>query len=386
MPSIRFYPLGNADCTRIDLADGRQVLVDFGRQSSDRPDDKRIDLAQTLRDDLDADGREGYAVVAFTHVDDDHIHGIGSFFRFEHDRTRQGADRARIETLWVPAAAILEENLSGEAKLVQDEARYRLKRGKDVRVFSRPGRLEQWLRRQGLSVEDVEHCITNAGETVPGFRADGDEGVEFFIHAPYAWRMNKDDRDEKPVDRNGNCLVFQARFVVDGTRTDVLFSADIDHENWQEIVRTTRRHGRDAEPEARLDWHVVKLAHHCSYLGLGPERGATKTEPAEEVCELYEQYRRGPGLIVSSSDPIPTPRTTADADKQPPHRQAANYYKEDALGGAGSRFLVTMERPSVASPRPIVLTIDHRGAVHEKSIGSGTRRVTESASPRAGRR
>ena len=250
-------------------------------------------------------------------------------------------------------------------------------------MFSRPGRLVAWLTSQGLTLESVRHCIVNAGETVPDFSLSRD-GVEFFVHAPYAWRMNAEDQSNAPEDRNGNCLVFQARFVVDGTRTDVLFAADIDHVNWQEIVRTTRRKKRHEEPEARLNWNVAKLPHHSSYTGLGPERGTTKTEPVAEVAELYETYQQGAGLIVSSSKPVPSAGTVEDSDKQPPHRQAATYYKEDPLAGEHWRFLVTMEQPSRKAPRPLVLTIDHRGAVHEKSVASGARSATESVTPRAG--
>ena len=43
--TLTFHPLGNADCIRIDLADGRKVLVDYAdvRNESD-PFDKRCDL------------------------------------------------------------------------------------------------------------------------------------------------------------------------------------------------------------------------------------------------------------------------------------------------------------------------------------------------------
>jgi hypothetical protein len=34
---------------------------------------------------------------------------------------------------------------------------------------------------------------------------------------------------------------------------------------------------------------------------------------------------------VPTSEPIPSKGTDADKDKNPPHRQAANYYKEDVL-------------------------------------------------------
>ena len=50
MHTITFLPLGNADCCRIDLADGQKILFDYANtRSSDDPTDKRIDLAEELR-------------------------------------------------------------------------------------------------------------------------------------------------------------------------------------------------------------------------------------------------------------------------------------------------------------------------------------------------
>ena len=48
-----FYPLGNADCTLLDLANNSKVLIDFGNQRNpDDPKDTRCDLAKVLRADL----------------------------------------------------------------------------------------------------------------------------------------------------------------------------------------------------------------------------------------------------------------------------------------------------------------------------------------------
>ena len=105
MHKLNFFPLGNADCCRIDLADGRKILFDFAdvRDSEDK-NDNRIDLAEALRDDLSQSERSNYDVVAFTHSDDDHIHGATEFFHLEHAKKYQGDGRIKIDELWVPAA------------------------------------------------------------------------------------------------------------------------------------------------------------------------------------------------------------------------------------------------------------------------------------------
>lgn len=59
-PRITVFPLGNADTSRLDLRDGRKMLVDYAdmRNGDDRAD-KRIELPAMLRRDLRASSRTG---------------------------------------------------------------------------------------------------------------------------------------------------------------------------------------------------------------------------------------------------------------------------------------------------------------------------------------
>jgi hypothetical protein len=106
--TLTFHPLGNADCTRLDLADGKKLLIDYAdmRNPDDRWD-RRIDLPAELRSDLRAAQRDYYDVVGYTHLDDDHCCGSGDFFWLEHALKYQDEDRVKISELWVPAGAIL---------------------------------------------------------------------------------------------------------------------------------------------------------------------------------------------------------------------------------------------------------------------------------------
>jgi glyoxylase-like metal-dependent hydrolase (beta-lactamase superfamily II) len=140
MPAlITVFPLGNADSARIDLADGRKILVDFGNQGNpeDR-DDLRCDLAEEVRTDLRKLKRDNLDVVCFTHLDADHCEGASDFFYFHHAAKYQDGHRIKMDELWVPAAAITEDGLEDGARVIRQEARYRLKEGKGIRVFSRP--------------------------------------------------------------------------------------------------------------------------------------------------------------------------------------------------------------------------------------------------------
>ena len=69
-------------------------------------------------------------------------------------------------------------------------------------------RLEKWLRSKGLTVADRKDLITDAGQVIPGFTR-ADDGLEFFVHSPFAMRSE----DGKIVDRNRDALVVQATFV-----------------------------------------------------------------------------------------------------------------------------------------------------------------------------
>lgn len=369
MHTLTFFPLGNADCCRIDLENGTKLLFDYAHcRSGD--EDLRIDLAQALRDDLKVARRDNYDVVAFTHLDDDHIHGASEFFYLEHAPKYQGEGRVKIDTLWVPAAAITEEGAEDEARVLRAEARYRLKEGKGIRVFSRPERLRQWLEKNDLTLADREALITDAGQLIPGFDQSR-QGVEFFVHSPFAKRLD----DGGVEDRNSDALVAQATFLVGSQETKLIQSADAPYDVLADIVNITRWHHR----EARLAWDVFKLPHHCSYNSLGPEKGEEKTEPVPEVAWLFEEQGAAGAYIVSTSKPIPS----NDDDDQPPHRQAAAYYR-DVTDDKGGEFKVTMEHPTPDAPEPLVIEIGDSKARIRKKASDGPALLLTSPAPRAG--
>jgi len=377
MAKLTIYNIGNADCCRIDLSSNDRILVDYAdtRDSSD-DSDKRANLPSLLWGDLDSVGKSGYRVVAFSHLDADHVSGATDFFYFRHAKKYQDGKRAQIDTLWVPAAAVTEEGLDDDARVIRAEARHRLKEGKGIVVFSRPARLKDWLAENGLTVEDRAHCIVDAGQLVPDFCLSRDQ-VEFFVHSPHAHRT-----DEREIeDRNSDSLVFQARFEESGHQTDVLFTADVDSTDLARIVDKTKAKGN----EDRLHWDVYMLPHHCSYKSINlEEKGSNKTIPTQQVKWLCEQQCSARGYIVSTSKPIPMPGTDEDKDVQPPHRQAANYYKEDVV--ETDRFLVTMERPNKKNPKPVVIKIGSTGAVYESAAVASVASSVASTAPRAGKK
>ena len=226
------------------------------------------------------------------------------------------------------------------------------------------------MEDQDLTLEERKDLITNAGETVPGYEKSS-EGVEFFVHAPFSRTI---DEGGEEIERNEASLVVQATFEFENEDTKLIMGADIDYEAWEDIVQITQYKNRDE----RLEWDVFKISHHCSYTALSDEKGEEKTVPVSDVEWLFEQ-----GLdkakLVSTSKPIPTD----DSSDQPPHRQAANFYK-DVANDINGEFKVTMEHPKESAPKPLVIKIDgSKATVEKRSLGAASL-IASRPAPRAG--
>ena len=334
---VHFFPLGNADTLRIDLADGRRLLVDYAdTRNRDDKDDRRCDLPEELRRDLRRAGRNFYDAVCITHLDNDHCKGFGDFFWLQHAKAYQDDSRIRISELWVPAAAVLEPNLKDDARIVRAEARHRLKAGKDVLIFSRPDRLKQWMEKNDIDYESRKHLIVDAGTLVPGYTKEGAAQAEFFVHCPFGWRLD----DTNVIDRNEASIVMQVTFRESGRDSRLLLGSDIDHETISEIVEVTKKHGN----QDRLLWDLMKLFHHCSYLALGPERGVDETKAAPAVKWLFETQGQDRAAIVSPSWAVPAKGSKEDQDVQPPHRHTGKRptitaaWRGSSMGSSLSRW------------------------------------------------
>ncbi|MBB1287067.1 hypothetical protein HRH25_21985 [Flavisolibacter sp. BT320] len=335
---ITFYPIGNADTTLIALANNQKVLFDYANmRCADDPADKRIDLPKELNKVVTGDS---YDVVCFTHMDNDHICGFSEYFHLEHAKAYQGEGRKKIKEMWVPAAILLETSLDGEALTLRTEARFRLRNKTGIRIFSRPKKLKQWCDQQlDICFDDIKHLIVDAGTLVPDFTKQGN-GVEFFVHSPFA-------SETQQIDRNNEAIVVQATFG-DACETKLLLGSDLNSDAWSDIVKITRHFGRDE----RLRWNIFHLSHHCSYTALNWEKGETETKPTPEVKWLFENQGENRCWIISPSWCIPTADTT-----QPPHKQAAAYYRKVANSKAGG-FKVTMDHPTSGNPKPMTFVID----------------------------
>jgi hypothetical protein len=375
--TLTFYPVGNGDTSLIKLQNGRWVLMDYRHQAQgEDAATSVIDLAQRLREELDAARRNDFDVVGFTHADADHIGGCTDFFYLDHASRYQKGTRARIKTLWVPAAMILDKSEDAtecsECDILRQEARHRLKHNYGVRVFSRPKELEAWLARVGLSLESRQHLITDAGRCAPEFTI-GADSVEFFCHSPFVKHCEGGD-----VLRNESGLVFNVRFEIAGRRVQYFAIGDADYGVLEDIVDITTYHGN----EDRLDWHLYKAPHHCSYTALSTDKGAKETTPTEGVASLLKRGQTG-GYVVASCNPIDAGRD-AEEQAQPPHIQAKRCYTTYLGITRGRRVIVTMEEPDRLKPEPITFEITALGLQPLTKTRTGAAAAAGTVPPRAG--
>lgn len=355
---LTFYPLGNAESCLLELSNGEKILFDYAAMNDGSMTDIRIDLKKEL-----SEIRE-FQVVMFSHAHDDHTRGASEFFYLDHAKKYQSDDRAQIKELWVSSAFILDTDLenNSDAKIIRDEARYRLKKGYGIKVFADPDNLATWLNSQGLAYGDIEHFIIHAGETI----SEQDGEIQFFVHAPFS-----DDCDEVQ-DKNEPSIVLQIRLFNENRETNIIITGDTSHQVLERIVEISKAN----KNESYLIWDIYDIPHHCSYTGLN-EKGEDDTyriTPTENVKWLLSQAKQN-AKMVAACEKITT-------ETSPPHliaKRAYEYYTS-----ADVEFLATMEHIPFNSekPTPIVFEIDHLGIT--KKSDSPQAIYLKTSAPRAG--
>jgi hypothetical protein len=371
MTNIIFYPLGNADCCFMKTGGGYTFVFDYAdMHQPEDSEDKRMPLLANFRQDLGWPKCKEIDVLAITHGDNDHIKGIPEAFWLNHDRKYQGEDRIKIRDLWVPAAMLFDGDAEGDCKILKTEIQHRFLKKEGIRVFARPEHLSDWLNSRGRRLDDFRDIITDAGQLVPGW-AKEHQGIEFFVHSPFAERT-----DDGLLDRNENCLVMQATIRESNVDTRYLITADSVSWVWQKMVQITRKHKNDE----RLAWDLFSVPHHGSYLSMAEEKGEEITEPTEEFKWLLEQGTTRSVMVCSSREVL----IEEDPDDVlPPHLQTYRRYKQtaDELDG---EIVVTMENPSIDEPRRTVVKVDQFGVTLKKESPLAAAVLTSTVAPKAG--
>lgn len=373
--TITFYPLGNAETVLLELSNGKKLLFDYANMNSGKADDKRYKIANEFKRHKEFD------VVMFSHSHEDHVQGAGAFFWFDHADKYQSNDRIKIKELWVSSAFILDSDsedneLCEDARIIRQEARYRLRKGYGLKVFSKADGLDNWLSSQGLSTDDSKYPIYHAGTLLKGTSSWLSEEIQFFIHAPFS--ADADDVE----DRNDPSIVMQVRlfnnekvYPYNRRATNIFITGDTPHSVLEKVVDFSEANG-NAE---YLKWDIYDIPHHCSHTGLADESGADRsdstTQPTKQVKKLIKDYASTNGLFVASC-------ASFSSGSKPPCIHAKKAYI--AFGGSDKRFFATMDYPDFNSsaPKPLSITIDHTGLSVDRTK---TDSLVSNPAPRAGK-
>ncbi len=374
---IKYYPVGNADCTLIKLDNGKTIIVDC-QILTDLTDGhgKQVmfDVKADLLNELKRDGTGSPFVDLFicTHPHDDHCKGFaGNFYHgdvADYDKVKN-KDEIIIEELWITPRG-LKNDLSEPAEDVRKEAKRRRKLYDDNADFK--GTRGNYLRIIGYDNDkefDSRYCYV-PGETVSFVHGSSLSWLDIFIHAPFKEDVETSKKDD---DKNATSIVVQFGFKVAGYtnyKCRVLMGGDAEHEIWQHILDNNT-------DEEKLQWNIFLAPHHCSWSFFNDSDNKKEIKPSAEAI-LNKQIGFVAHVVASSND------IKNDGNNPPCYEAKQQYIKK--LNAGSSHFLNTATHNKVGSiPQPIIFKINENGkTLKEITTVAGTLSISNPA-PRAGR-
>lgn len=374
---IKYYPVGNADCTLIKLGNGMTILVDC-QILSDLTDgngkqvmfDVKADVLKELK--KDGLGRPYVDLFISTHPHDDHCKGFaGNFYCgdvADYDKNKN-KNEIIVKELWITPRG-LNNNLSAPAEDIRKEAKRRRELYDDDVDFQ--GSEGNYLRIVGYDKDkefDNRYCYV-PGKLVTTVHEESLSWLDIFIHAPFKEDV---ETSKKYDDKNATSVVVQFGFKISGYteyKSRVLMGGDAEHEIWQHILDNNA-------DEEKLKWNIFLAPHHCSWSFFNESDNKEEIKPSAEAI-LNKQIGNS-AHIVASSDEI------KDDGENPPCYEAKQQYIKKLKAGS-SHFLNTASHSKVGSiPQPIVFKINENGkTLVENATVAGTQSISNPA-PRAGK-
>ena len=374
---IKYYPVGNADCTLIKLDNGKTIIVDC-QILADLTDGNGKQVAYDVKADLlkelkkDANGRPYVDLFISTHPHDDHCKGFaGNFYHgdvgdYDNDSNK---DQIIIEELWITPRG-MKNNLTDTAVEIRKEAKRRRDIYDDDPDFK--GSSGNYLRIIGYDKDkdfDSRYCYV-PGTTVTKAHGSSLSYLDIFIHAPFKEDV---ETSKKYDDKNATSIVVQFGFKIDGYegyKSRILMGGDAEHEIWQHILENNT-------DDDKLKWNIFLAPHHCSWSFFNEPDNKKEIMPSAE--SILDKQIGNYAHIVASSNEI------KNDGKNPPCYEAKQEYIKKLKSGS-SHFLNTATHSKIGSiPQPIVFKINESGkTLRENATVAGTSSIANPA-PRAGR-
>lgn len=373
---IKYYPVGNADCTLIKLDNDKTIIVDCqiledltNGQGKQVMFDVKADLLRELK--KDGSGRPFVDLFISTHPHDDHCKGFsGNFYHgdvtdYDKDKNK---DEIIIEELWITPRGI-KNNLAAPAEDVRKEAKRRRQLYDDDADFK--GSKGNYLRIIGYDKDrefNGRYCYV-PGKLVTSVHSSSLSWLEIFIHAPFKEDVETSKKDD---DKNATSIVLQFGFKIEGYngyKSKVLMGGDAEYEIWQHILDNNT-------DEENLKWNIFLAPHHCSWSFFNESDNKKEIKPSAETI-LNKQIGNYAHVVASSNE-------IKNDDNNPPCYEAKQQYIKKLKAGS-SHFLNTATHSKVGSiSQPIVFKINESGkTLMENATEAGTSSISNSA-PRAG--
>ena len=373
---IKYYPVGNADCTLIKLDNGKTIIVDcqiladltdgHGKQVSF---DVKADLLNELK--RDANKRPFVDLFISTHPHDDHCKGFeGNFYHGDVDSydDEKNKDQIIIEELWITPRG-MKDNLADTTVEIRKEAKRRRKLYDDDTNFK--GSRGNYLRIIGYDEDkefDSRYCYV-PGKNVTSVHGTNLSWLEIFIHAPFKVDVETSKRYD---DKNATSIVVQFAFKVgnNSIKSRVLMGGDAEYEIWQHILDNN-------SDEDKLKWNIFLSPHHCSWSFFNEPDNKKEILPCAQ--DILDKQIGNKAHIVASSNEI------KNDDNNPPCYQAKQQYIKNLKSGS-AHFLNTATHSKMGGiPQPIVFIIDETGKrLKDSAPIAGTSSIANPA-PRAGK-
>lgn len=353
--TIKYYPVGNADCTLIKLDNGMTIIVDC-QILSDLTDGKGKQINYDVKADLlkelkkDTSGRPYVDLFISTHPHDDHCKGFednfyhGKINDYDKDKNK---NEIIIDELWITPRG-LKNNLADTAVAVRKEAKRRKELYDDNPDFK--GSRGNYLRIIGYDQDkefDSRYCYV-PGKVITSAHGSSFSWLEIFIHAPFKEDV---ETSKKYDDKNATSIVVQFWFKVEIAgevyyKTRVLMGGDAEHDIWQHILDNN-------SDDEKLKWNIFLSPHHCSWSFFNVSDNKKEILPSAET--ILDKQIGTAAHVVASSDEI------KNDGKNPPCYQAKQQYIKKLKSGS-VHFVNTATHNKVGEiPQPIVFKISETG-------------------------
>lgn len=358
---IKYYPVGNGDCSLIKTKSAN-IITDCNIREIN---DENYDVKKDLLDELDKrDGRPYTDLFILSHHDKDHCHNFGKHFHTGRISSYDDEDeKIIIDELWVNEYILGDNNISedSDAGILKKE----VKRRRNLYKNNDTSKDERGNRLVLIGYDDNDN-FQNVPQYIPGNMVSSVNGVDlekfdFFIHAPFKKDVVECNAQS---DRNMSSIVYQARFYKsnsDDYICRVLHGGDADHYRWATIKEKTEKNGN----EEALNWDIFQTPHHCSWTFFNDtpykddENDIDNSKPKQTSIDILNYKLTGAKVVATSK------KIVNDGDN-PPHFPAKTEY----VNVVGESNFKNTQKFYEEFKKPIVFEIDNYGATLIKATSA----------------